>query len=84
MNRYGILSLLMVVINVSLFFLSTGPNNNLSFWAGIFCTLSTLGVVFAVISKKWAPLLAGIILNGATFAMTILLILASSLGECFC
>ncbi|MDQ0297734.1 hypothetical protein J2S78_000142 [Salibacterium salarium] len=84
MNRYGILSLLLVVINVSFYLLVRGPTYNLSFWVAIHCTLSTLGIVFAIFSKKKLPMSAGIALNGSVFALTYVMVWVDSLDDCYC
>lgn len=52
MNKFGLLSLLMVLISVCLFFILRGPNADLSLAIYILGSLSLLGIIFAVISKK--------------------------------
>ena len=64
MNKYGILSILMVVISVIIFFIRRGPDANLSGIIALFTALSIVGIVFAVMSKKWIATIAGILLNG--------------------
>jgi hypothetical protein len=53
MNKYALLSVLMVLISVAVFLILRGPNADLSLVITILGILSVIGIVFAVLSKKW-------------------------------
>lgn len=52
MNKFGILSIAMVLVNVVYFFATRGPNVSLTTTTYILGFLSLLGIIFAAISKK--------------------------------
>jgi hypothetical protein len=76
MNKFGVFSFLMVIASVVSFFLLRGPN------AGIIVlgSLSIIGVLLAVLSKKWLSGILGILLNGAVLTFAFLLLLAKGIG----
>jgi uncharacterized membrane protein len=80
MNKFGVLSLLMVLISVCLFFILRGPNANLSLAIYILGSLSLLGIIFAVISKKWLSGTVGVLSNGVVLVFVFLLMLAKGIG----
>lgn len=80
MNKFGIFSFLMVVLSVISFFILRGPNANLSIGIGVLGTLSILGVIFAILSKKWIPAITGIILNGGVLVFVFFLVLANGIA----
>jgi len=65
MNKFGIFSILMVLISVLIFFILRGPNANLSLAIIILGSLSLLGIIFAIISKRWISGILGVLSNGA-------------------
>jgi hypothetical protein len=80
MNKFGVASFLTVLVSVILFFVFRGPNANLSFIIGLLSSLSILGIVFAIMSKKWLPILLGTVLNGGILIFTFYLLLAKGIG----
>ncbi len=80
MNKYGMLSILMAVISVMIFFILRGPIASLSVVIIIFTVLSIVGIVFAVMSKKWIAAIAGILLNGGVLVFAYFLLLALGIG----
>lgn len=81
MNKYGLLSLLMVAINAIAFFVLRGPHANAYVIIIIFGILSLVGIVFAALSKKWVSIIIGIILNGGVMVFALLLLLAMGISE---
>lgn len=81
MNKYGLLSLLMVVINTIVFFIMRGPNANVYVIIVIFSLLSIVGILFAILSKRWFSIIIGIILNGGIMVFAFLLLLAMGISE---
>ncbi|RWR13217.1 hypothetical protein [Siminovitchia fortis] len=81
MNKFGLLSLLMVAINVALFFILRGPNANLTLGVILFGSLSIIGVIFAIMSRKAWSITAGLILNGCVIVFALLLWTAMGISE---
>lgn len=80
-STIGKLSILTVIINIVFFFIIRGPNASLTLLISVFTVLSTLGIIFAVISKKWSFIIAGIVLNGAVLIIAYFLLLATGISE---
>lgn len=80
MNKYGIFSFLMVIASVISFLILRGPNANLMMAIIILGTLSLLGIVFAVLSKKWLSGILGGLLNGGILVVVFLLVLARGIA----
>ncbi|WP_110928012.1 hypothetical protein [Bacillus massiliglaciei] len=80
MNKFGILSILTVLSNVLIFFILRGPNANLSVIIITLGLLSLLGIILALISKKWLSGIMGILFKGAGFVFAFLLLLAQRIG----
>lgn len=80
-NKFGLLSLLMVLINFIFFIFTKGPNANIILAISVFCTLSVLGIIFALMSKKRIVTITGILLNGCILIFAILLLLAIGTGS---
>lgn len=83
MNKYGKLSLLMVGICIFLsFFLGDGRDPQLfrMFWLS-FNVISLLGIVFAILSKKWFSMFVGLLLNCLALVLFNLLLMGLSIGE---
>ncbi|WP_112181017.1 MULTISPECIES: hypothetical protein [Paraliobacillus] len=80
-NKFGLLSLLMVIINFIFFIFNRGPNANITLAISIFTLLSVLGIIFALMSKKRIVTITGILLNGCIFVFAILLLLAVGIGS---
>lgn len=80
MNKLGILSLLMVTASVVSFFLLRGPNADLTTGIVVLGSLSIIGVILAVLSKKWLSGIVGVLLNGAVLTFAFLLLLAKGIG----
>ncbi|MGF3103038.1 hypothetical protein [Rossellomorea sp. DUT-2] len=80
MNKYGLLSALMVLISATVFLILRGPNADLSLAITILGILSVLGIVFAVISKKWLSGIIGLLTNGAVLIFAFFLLLAKGIG----
>jgi hypothetical protein len=80
MNKYGLLSVLMVLISAIVFLILRGPNADLSLGISILGILSALGIVFAVISKKWLSGIIGVLTNGAVLIFAFFLLLAKGIG----
>ena len=76
MNKLGILSFLMVIASIISFFIIRGPNANLLMAIIILGTLSLLGIVFAVFSKKWLSGIVGVVLNGGVLIFVYFLVVA--------
>ncbi|WP_312472271.1 hypothetical protein [Neobacillus sp.] len=76
MNKFGVLSILMVLISVLMFFILRGPNRDLPLIIIILGSLSLLGIIFAVISKRWLSGAIGVLSNGAVLVCVYFLLLA--------
>jgi len=81
MNKYGLLSLLMVIINLILFFILRGPEASVYIGIILFSTLSITGIVLATLSKKWYSITMGVILNGGVLIFTFFLLLSLGISE---
>jgi len=80
MNKFGIFSILMVLISVLIFFILRGPNANLSLAIIILGSLSLLGIIFAIISKRWISGIIGVLSNGAVLVFVFFLLLAKGIA----
>jgi len=80
MNKFGIFSILMVLISVLIFFILRGPNANLSLAIIILGSLSLLGIIFAIISKRWISGILGVLSNGAVLVFVFFLLLAKGIA----
>jgi len=76
MNKFGVLSILMVLISILTFFTLRGPNANLLLIIIILGSLSLHGIIFAVISKRWLLGVIGVLFNGAVLVSVYFLLLA--------
>ncbi|WP_066399716.1 hypothetical protein [Neobacillus mesonae] len=76
MNKFGVLSILMVLISVLMFFILRGPNADLPLIIIILGSLSLLGIIFAVISKNWLSGVIGVLSNGAVLVCVFFILLA--------
>ena len=76
MNKWGIFSLLTVAVSIISFFILRGPNANLPLIAITFGSLSLLGIIFAVISKRWLSGIIGVLLNGIVLVSAYFTLLA--------
>jgi len=81
MNKYGLLSLLMVIINLIVFFILKGPEANVYVGIILFSTLSIAGIVLAILSQKWYSITAGVILNGGVLIFAFFLLLSLGISE---
>jgi len=81
MNKFGIFSILMVLISVLIFFILRGPNANLSLAIIILGSLSLLGIIFAIISKRWISGIIGVLSNGAVLVFVFFLLLAKGIAS---
>jgi len=80
MNKYALLSVLMVLISVAVFLILRGPNADLSLVITILGILSVIGIVFAALSKKWLLGIMGVLTNGAVLVFVFFLLLAKGIG----
>jgi hypothetical protein len=80
MNKFGVFSFLMVIASVVSFFLLRGPKADLSTGIIVLGSLSIIGVVLAILSKKWLSGILGVLLNGAVLTFAFLLLLAKGIG----
>ena len=80
MNKLGFLSFLMVIASIISFLIIRGPNANLMMGIIILGTLSLLGIVFAVLSKKWLSGILGFLLNGGVLVFVFFLVLARGIA----
>ncbi|MER2108627.1 MAG: hypothetical protein ABS949_17005 [Solibacillus sp.] len=80
MNKLGFLSFLMVIASIISFLIIRGPNANLMMAIIILGTLSLLGIVFAVLSKKWFSGILGALLNGGVLVFVFFLVLARGIA----
>jgi len=81
MNKFGIFSILMVLISVLIFFILRGPNANLSLAIIILGSLSLLGIIFAIFSKRWISGIIGVLSNGAVLVFVFFLMLAKGIAS---
>lgn len=81
MNKLGFLSFLMVIASIISFLIIRGPNANLMMAIIILGTFSLLGIVFAVLSKKWLSGILGVLLNGGVLVVVFFLALARGIAE---
>lgn len=80
-NILGALSLITVLMSIIFFFIIRGPNANLALGISVFTALSVLGIIFALISKRFWFMITGMILNGAVLVFAYFLLLAMRIGE---
>ena len=80
MNKLGVLSLLMVIASIISFLIIRGPNANLLMAIIVLGTLSLLGLIFAVLSKKWLSGILGFLLNGGVLIFVYLIVLARGIA----
>ncbi|PWA09267.1 hypothetical protein DCC39_13275 [Pueribacillus theae] len=76
MNKFGVLSFLMALISVIVFLILRGPNVNLLLMAIILGSLSLLGIIFAVISKRWLSGIIGVLCNSVVLVSAYFTLLA--------
>ena len=76
MNKWGIFSLLTVAASIISFFILREPNADLPLAIIILGSLSLLGIIFAVISKRWLSGVIGVLLNGTVLVCVYFLLLA--------
>lgn len=81
MNKLGFLAFLMVIASIISFLIIRGPNANLMMAIIILGTFSLLGIVFAVLSKKWLSGILGVLLNGGVLVVVFFLVLARGIAE---
>jgi hypothetical protein len=81
LNKYGVFSILMVLSSILMFFILRGPNADLSLVIIILGTLSLLGIIFAIISKRWLSGVIGVLSNGAVLVFVFFLLLALGIAE---
>ncbi|WLR47426.1 hypothetical protein LC065_18225 [Halobacillus litoralis] len=81
MNKWAWISLGMVLMNVFLFFMFRGPNVHLPLVVTIESSLSIIGIVCAVLSKKIIAGTAGFVLNGGVLVVMFFLLLAMGISE---
>ena len=80
MNKLGFFSFLMVIASIISFLILRGPNANLMMAIIILGTFSLLGIVFAVLSKKWLSGILGVLLNGGVLVFVFFLVLARGIA----
>ncbi|MDU9693989.1 hypothetical protein O0Q50_22670 [Priestia aryabhattai] len=80
MNKFGLLSIAMVLVNVIYFFTTRGPNVNLTTTIYILGFLSLLGIIFALISKRWTYGVLGVLTNGLILVFTFFLIIGNGIA----
>ena len=80
MNKLGVLSFLMVVASIISFLIIRGPNADLMMAIILLGAFSLLGIVFAVLSKKWLSGILGVLLNGGVLVIVFLLLVAKGIG----
>ncbi|MEH7113564.1 hypothetical protein V7124_14415 [Neobacillus niacini] len=80
MNKFGVLSILMALISIITFFIVRGPNANLSLAIILLGSFSLLGIIFAVISKRWLSSIIGVLANGMVLVFVYLLLLAKGIA----
>lgn len=80
MNKLGVLSLLMVIASIISFLIIRGPNANLLVAIIVLGTLSLMGIIFAILSKKWFSGILGVLLNGGVLTVVYLLVIARGIA----
>ncbi len=80
MNKFGVLSIAMVLVSILMFFIISGPNANVTLAITVLGSLSLLGIIFAVISKRWLYGVIGVLSNGAVLVVVYLLLLAKGIA----
>lgn len=75
-NLWGILSFVTVIISTVFFFISRGPNADITMIVIVFTVLSILGIIFAITSKRLVFIIIGILLNAGVLIFTYFLLLA--------
>lgn len=80
MNKLGIFSIFTVLISVLIFFSLRGPDANLTVIIITLGLLSSLGIIFAVISKKWLSTVIGVLSNGTVLIFAFFLLLSKAIG----
>ena len=75
-NLWGILSFVTVIISTFFFFISRGPNADITMIVIVFTVLSILGIIFAITSKRLVFIIIGILLNAGVLIFTYFLLLA--------
>lgn len=80
MNKYGVLSISMAVISVIVFFIVRGPNADLTLAIVLLGSLSLLGLIFAIISKRWLSGTIGVLANGVVLIFVLFLVLARGIA----
>ncbi|MBA2173769.1 hypothetical protein H0266_02545 [Halobacillus locisalis] len=81
MNKRGVISLVIAGMNLLLFLIVRGPNINLGLYTGMLLVLSSLGIAFAVFSKRWISLLVGTVLNAAGLVIAVSLLILIGITE---
>ncbi|KAA0549838.1 hypothetical protein FZW96_00345 [Bacillus sp. BGMRC 2118] len=81
MNKWGLLSILTVVASILVFFIIRGPQANLMMAIIILGSLSIVGIIFALLSRKWLFGVIGVLLNGIVMIFVYLLVLANGISE---
>ncbi|GEN52763.1 hypothetical protein [Halobacillus faecis] len=81
MNKWAWTSLGMVFVNFILFLLVRGPNVNLPLVVIVGSSLSIIGIVCAVLSKKIIAGTAGFVVNGGVLIMMFFLLLAMGISQ---
>jgi hypothetical protein len=82
----GVTSLLPVIINIIIFYIKRGPNDDgIYFEITIYSILSVIGILFAVFSwsmtKRIFLLIISLLGNGIVLVFAFLLLLAMGIGE---
>ncbi|PPA70809.1 hypothetical protein [Jeotgalibacillus proteolyticus] len=81
MNNHGLLSFLIAMVSLVLFWGLKGPVTNIYSMIILYTLLSLTGLVFAVQSKEKIWLYIGIILNGGVLVFALLILVAIGFGE---
>ncbi|MFS0782182.1 hypothetical protein [Bacillus sp. 1P06AnD] len=80
MNKFFVLSLLTVVMNIVFFFVFRGPNASILTMIGVASILSLAGIIFSTLSKNIFSIIGGLLLNGLGLAYAFLLLMAVGIG----
>lgn len=80
-NRNGVISISMGIISIILFFLLRGPDADLMMIVPLLASLSAIGIIFAILSRRWLWCIVGAFLNGLIFAVSALLFLAYGIAH---
>ena len=70
----------MVIASITAFLIIRVPNANLMIAIIILGILSLLGIVFAVLSKKWLSVILGVLLNVGVLVFVFSLVLAKGIA----